>query len=165
MTPAAGRTNRRGGAGAGPHPPAQIRRGRRSASIVLDREVDVSRGDWLLAPNTFTPSRRYRHHRLDGRQAAGHEARVLGAARPSRWVKAKVKRIVHKLDVNTLAEEDASELPPNAISHVALSLQGPLVTLPYVRSRILGLARWCWWIPHRTKHSGATLVLCDYFKR
>ena len=34
-----------------------------------------------------------------------------GAAR-HRWVKAKVKKIVHKLDVNSLAEEDADHLEP-----------------------------------------------------
>jgi hypothetical protein len=66
--------------------------------------------------------------------------RVYWALHGHRWVKAKVKRIVHKLDVNTLAEEDASELPPNAIGHIELSLQEPLATLPYARSRILGLA-------------------------
>ncbi|MDD5325007.1 MAG: sulfate adenylyltransferase, partial [Polaromonas sp.] len=64
--------------------------------------------------------------------------RVYWALQGHRWVKARVKRIVHKLDVNTLAEENASELPPNAIGHVELSLQEPLITLPYARSRILG---------------------------
>ena len=83
--------------------------------------------------------------------------RVYWALQGHRWVKAKVKRIVHKLDVNTLAEEDASELPPNAIGHVALSLQEPLVTLPYVRSRILGSLVLVDTASHKT--SGAALVL------
>jgi sulfate adenylyltransferase subunit 1 len=37
-----------------------------------------------------------------------------------------------------LAEEEATELAPNAIGHVTLALQEPLVTLPYAQSRILG---------------------------
>ena len=128
-----------------------------SAGIVLDREVDVSRGDWLLAPDTFTPSREIAVTIAwmdDEPLIAG---RVYWALQGHRWVKAKVKRIVHKLDVNTLAEEDASELPPNAIGHVALSLQEPLVTLPYVRSRILGSLVLVDTASHKT--SGAALVL------
>ncbi|MEO5659848.1 MAG: sulfate adenylyltransferase, partial [Polaromonas sp.] len=63
----------------------------------------------------------------------------------------------HKLDVNTLAEEDASELPPNAIGHIELSLQEALVSLPYVRSRILGSLVLVDTASHKT--SGAALVL------
>ncbi|MEO7159558.1 MAG: GTP-binding protein [Polaromonas sp.] len=128
-----------------------------SAGIVLDREVDVSRGDWLLAPNTFTPSREVAVTVAwmdDEPLVAG---RVYWALQGHRWVKAKIKRIVHKLDVNTLAEEDASELPPNAIGHIELSLQEPLVTLPYLRSRVLGSLVLVDTASHKT--SGAALVL------
>jgi len=128
-----------------------------SAGIVLDREVDVSRGDWLLAPGTFTLSREVAVTMAwmdDEPLVAG---RVYWALQGHRWVKAKVRRIVHKLDVNTLAEEDASELPPNAIGHVELSFQEPLVTLPYVRSRILGSLVLVDTASHKT--SGAALVL------
>jgi sulfate adenylyltransferase subunit 1 len=128
-----------------------------SAGIVLDREVDVSRGDWLLAPGTFTPSREVSVTMAwmdDEPLVAG---RVYWALQGHRWVKAKVKRIVHKLDVNTLAEEDARELPPNAIGHVELTFQEPLVTLPYLRSRVLGSLVLVDTASHKT--SGAALVL------
>jgi sulfate adenylyltransferase subunit 1 len=128
-----------------------------SAGIVLDREVDVSRGDWLLAVDTFEPSRDISATVAwmdDEPLVAG---RVYWALHGHRWVKAKVKRIVHKLDVNTLAEEDASELPPNAIGHIELSLQEPLATLPYARSRILGSLVLVDTASHRT--SGAALVI------
>ena len=128
-----------------------------SAGIVLDREVDVSRGDWLLAPSTFTPSREVTVTMAwmdDEPLIAG---RVYWALQGHRWVKAKIKRIVHRLDVNTLAEEDAGELPPNSIGHVELSLQEPLVTLPYLRSRILGSLVLVDTASHKT--SGAALVL------
>ncbi len=45
---------------------------------------------------------------------------------------------MHKLDIHTLAEEDASQLEPNAIGHVELTLQEPLPTLPFAQSRTLG---------------------------
>jgi len=128
-----------------------------SAGIVLDREVDVSRGDWLLAPGTFTPSREVAVTMAwmdDEPLVAG---RVYWALQGHRWVKAKIKRIVHKLDVNTLTQEDATELPPNAIGHVELSFQEPLVTLPYLRSRILGSLVLVDTASHKT--SGAALVL------
>ena len=128
-----------------------------SAGIVLDREVDVSRGDWLLAPSTFAPSREVLVTMAwmdDEPLIAG---RVYWALQGHRWVKAKIKRIVHKLDVNTLAEEDAAELPPNAIGHVELSLQEALVTLPYLRSRTLGSLVLVDTASHKT--SGAALVL------
>ncbi|MFS2035674.1 sulfate adenylyltransferase subunit 1 [Polaromonas sp. CT11-55] len=128
-----------------------------SAGIVLDHEVDVSRGDWLLAVDSFEPSREISATVAwmdDEPLVAG---RVYWTLHGHRWVKAKVKRIVHKLDVNTLAEEDASELPPNAIGHIELSLQEPLATLPYARSRILGSLVLVDTASHRT--SGAALVL------
>lgn len=128
-----------------------------SAGIVLDREVDVSRGDWLLAVDTFEPSREISATIAwmdDEPLVAG---RVYWTLHGHRWVKAKVKRIVHKLDVNTLAEEDATELPPNAIGHIELSLQEPLATLPYARSRMLGSLVLVDTASHRT--SGAALVI------
>jgi len=128
-----------------------------SAGIVLDHEVDVSRGDWLLAVDSFEPSREISATVAwmdDEPLVAG---RIYWTLHGHRWVKAKVKRIVHKLDVNTLAEEDASELPPNAIGHIELSLQEPLTTLPYARSRILGSLVLVDTASHRT--SGAALVL------
>src|SRR6185436_6926330 len=32
----------------------------RSAGVVLDRQLDVSRGDWLAAPDSVAPSARFR---------------------------------------------------------------------------------------------------------
>jgi sulfate adenylyltransferase subunit 1 len=128
-----------------------------SAGIVLDREVDVSRGDWLLALEAFVPSRELAVTVAwmdDEPLVAG---RVYWALHGHRWVKAKVKRIVHKLDVNTLAEEDATELPPNAIGHIELSLQEALATLPYLRSRVLGSLVLVDTASHKT--SGAALIL------
>ena len=127
-----------------------------SAGIVLDREVDVSRGDWLLSPGAPAPSREISATVAwmdDEPLVAG---RVYWALHGHRWVKARVKRIVHKLDVNTLAEADADHLEPNSIGHVDLALQEPLATLPYARSRILGSLVLVDTASHKT--SGAVLV-------
>jgi sulfate adenylyltransferase subunit 1 len=131
-----------------------------SAGIVLDREVDVSRGDWLLAADgegaALEANREIRATVAwmdDETLVAG---RVYWALHGHRWVKAKVKRIVHKLDINTLAEEDATQLEPNAIGHIELTLQEPLVTLPFAQSRALGSLVLVDTASHRT--SGAVLV-------
>jgi sulfate adenylyltransferase subunit 1 len=129
---------------------------RHSAGIILDREVDVSRGDWLLAPGAFAPAREVSATVAwmdDEPLVAG---RAYWALHGHRWVKAKVKKIVHKLDVNTLAEQDADHLEPNGIGHVELVLQEPLATLPYARSRALGALVLVDTATHRT--SGAVLV-------
>jgi len=128
-----------------------------SAGIVLDREVDVSRGDWLLAELGSPEGQRQLNTTIawmdDEPLVAG---RVYWALHGHRWVKAKVERVVHRLNVNTLAEEDATELPPNAIGHVTLALQEPLVTLPFKQSRILGALVLVDTASHKT--SGAVLV-------
>jgi sulfate adenylyltransferase subunit 1 len=109
-----------------------------SAGIVLDRELDVSRGDWLLAPGAIEPAREISATVAwldDEPLVAG---RVYWALHGHRWVKARVKAIVHKLDIHTLAEAPADHLEPNSIGHVDLSLQEAIATLPYARSRVLG---------------------------
>ncbi|PUE61338.1 sulfate adenylyltransferase [Limnohabitans sp. Rim8] len=128
-----------------------------SAGIVLDREVDVSRGDWLLAAEGSPEGQRQLNTTVawmdDEPLVAG---RVYWALHGHRWVKAKVQRVVHRLNVNTLAEEEATELAPNAIGHVTLALQEPLVTLPFTQSRILGALVLVDTATHKT--SGAVLV-------
>ena len=108
------------------------------AGIVLDREVDVSRGDWLLAPGQIEAQRSLKAtvSWLDDEPLV--PGRVYWALHGHRWVKAKVSRIVHKLDINTLAEEDATELPPNSIGHIELALQEAVATLPFAQARALG---------------------------
>lgn len=131
-----------------------------SAGIVLDRELDVSRGDWLLGVDDGDAS-------LDAhREIAATVAwlddeplvpgRVYWALHGHRWVKAKAKRIAHQLDIHTLAEHDARELPPNAIGHIELALQEPLATRPFAESRALGSLVLVDTASHRT--AGAVLV-------
>ena len=128
-----------------------------SAGIVLDREVDVSRGDWLMAAEGSPEGQRQLSTTIawmdDEPLVAG---RLYWALHGHRWVKVKVQRVVHRLNVNTLAEEEATELAPNAIGHVTLALQEPLVTLPFAQSRILGALVLVDTASHKT--SGAVLV-------
>ena len=147
-----------------------------SAGIILDREVDVSRGDWLLAapaapaeaaadddfgdtPAATSPWPGQRELRTtvawmdDEPLVAG---RVYWALHGHRWVKAKVRRVVHRLDINTLAEEEATQLDPNAIGHVELLLQEALPAAPFSQARVLGSLILVDTASHKT--AGAVLV-------
>lgn len=145
-----------------------------SAGIILDREVDVSRGDWILAAPT--PAAAAAEDDFDTPAAvpawpASREllttvawmddeplvaGRVYWVLHGHRWVKAKVKRVVHRLDINTLAEDDATQLDPNAIGHVELLLQEPLPAAPFGQARVLGSLILVDTASHKT--AGAVLV-------
>jgi sulfate adenylyltransferase subunit 1 len=144
-----------------------------SAGIILDREVDVSRGDWIVAapvpatpaeddfdtPAAVSPWPGQRELRAtvawmdDEPLVAG---RVYWALHGHRWVKAKVRRVVHRLNIHTLAEEEAQQLEPNAIGHVELLLQEPLPAAPFAQARLLGSLILVDTASHRT--AGAILV-------
>ena len=109
-----------------------------SAGIVLDRELDVSRGDWLLAPGAFTPTREITATVawLDDEPLV--PGRIYWALQGHRWVKAKVARIVDRIDIATLEARPAAQLEANAIGDVVLALQQPLAVRPFTQSRALG---------------------------
>ncbi|MDZ7919804.1 sulfate adenylyltransferase subunit 1 [Rhodoferax sp.] len=144
------------------------------AGITLDREVDVSRGDWFLAQVTpaadpddeFADTPKPRAFAEAGREIKATVAwmddeplvagRVYLALHGHRWIKAKVKRIVHSLDINTLQEHDATEIAPNAIGHIELALQEAITAVPYAQSRVLGSLILVDTATHKT--SGALLL-------
>ena len=128
-----------------------------SAGIVLDREVDISRGDWLQAMAGAPEGQRILNATVAWMDEEPLVAgRIYWALHGHRWVKAKVQRLVHRLNVNTLAQETATELSSNAIGHVSLALQEPLMTLPFVQSRMLGALVLVDTASHKT--AGAVLV-------
>ena len=128
-----------------------------SAGLVLDREVDVSRGDWIVATDSSLEGQRQIDVTVawmeDEPLVAG---RLYWALHGHRWVKAKVQRVVHRLNINTLVEETAAELPANSVGHVTLALQEPLITLPFDQSKVLGALILVDTASHKT--SGAVLV-------
>ncbi|WP_265258183.1 sulfate adenylyltransferase subunit 1 [Verminephrobacter aporrectodeae] len=133
-----------------------------SAGIVLDRELDVSRGDWLLVPpDGFDALAWPARHELRATVAWMDDAplvagRVYWALHGHRWVKARVRAVLHRLDISTLAEEAATQLGPNAIGHVDLLLQEPLPAAPFAQARVLGALILVDTASHKT--AGAVLV-------
>ncbi len=127
-----------------------------SIGLVLDRELDVSRGDWLLAPATPALQQRFTATVAWMDEEPLVVGRTYFALHGHRWVKAKVARIVHQLNINTLAEQEATQLAANEIGVVELACQESLPVQPYAHSRSLGSLILVDTASHKT--SGAVLV-------
>jgi sulfate adenylyltransferase subunit 1 len=131
-----------------------------SVGIILDHEADLSRGDWILADqagNTTIQATKEISATLawldDDALVAG---RMYQGLHGHRWVKVKVKSIDHVLEIQTLAESNATELKPNAIGRVTLQLSEAIPAMPYVQSRVLGAMILVDPATHKT--SGAVLI-------
>ena len=111
----------------------------RSVGLVLDRELDITRGDWIVAATNDLPAQRQCSATLTW---LDNEALVPGrqywALHGHRWVKARVRRVEHQLDIHTLEQSPADQLGANAIGQVELEFQAPLPLQPYAHNRQLG---------------------------
>ena len=110
-----------------------------SAGVILDRELDVSRGDTLVASEAApVPQREIRATLAWMDDEPLVPGRLYWALHGHRWVKARVTRIVHQLNIHTLQTHEAEQLAPNAMGLVELTLQEALPVRGYAQSRVLG---------------------------
>lgn len=112
-----------------------------SAGIVLDREVDVSRGDYILAEDFICPqeTKTTLHATVAWMDNTPLVAgRVYWALHGRRWIKTKVQRILHSLDIQTLNTSDAQELHANGIGEIELQLLQAIPALSYKTSKRMG---------------------------
>jgi sulfate adenylyltransferase subunit 1 len=110
----------------------------RSAGVILDRQLDVSRGDWLAAPDSVAPSARFRATLawLDTEPAV--IGRRYWLRHGNRWLHGRVAAIVSKLDIATLAAHEAHELGVNEIGEVIVETQQSLPLARFADDRIAG---------------------------
>ena len=128
----------------------------RSAGVVLDRQLDISRGDWLAAPGVQQPVRRFLATLawLDTEPATPGRKYLLRHGH--RWVQARLASIQHRLDIQTLQPLQAHTLAVNEMAEVVFELQQPLPLEPYAAHRDTGALIVVDPASHRT--SGAVLV-------
>jgi sulfate adenylyltransferase subunit 1 len=109
-----------------------------SVGLILDRQLDVSRGDWIGTPETLLPVQRFGATLawLDSEPAV--VGRKYMVRHGNRWVQARIASIGHRLDIGTLAPADAHELAVNDIGHVVVELGQPLPLEPYAHNRVAG---------------------------
>ena len=108
-----------------------------SVGVVLEREVDVSRGDVLGAPD-LPQAQKLLATVCWMDEEPLVPGRIYHALHGHRWFKAKVTRIVHSIQIDTLAQHAATSLAANAIGQIELQLTAPCAWLPYAQSRRLG---------------------------
>ena len=110
----------------------------RSAGLVLDRQLDVSRGDWLAAPGSVVPSTRFRATLawLDSEPAV--IGRRYWLRHGNRWLHGRIAAIVSCLDIATLAGHEANELGVNEIGEVIVETQQPLPLARFADDRVAG---------------------------
>jgi sulfate adenylyltransferase subunit 1 len=109
-----------------------------SAGVVLDRQLDVSRGDWIATPDTVREAQRFEATLawLDTEPAV--VGRKYWVRHGNRWVQARIAEIGSTLDIHTLEKRDAHQLAVNEIGHVIVETQQPLPVEAYETNRVGG---------------------------
>ena len=128
----------------------------RSAGVVLDRQLDVSRGDWLATPGTIAPTSRFRATLawLDTEPAI--VGRKYWLRHGNRWLQGRIAAIVSRVDVATLGHHATDALGVNDIGEVVVEAQHELPLASFDDDRVAGALLVVDPASHRT--SGTLLV-------
>jgi bifunctional enzyme CysN/CysC len=112
-----------------------------SVTLLLDHDVDISRGDMICRPNNRPAAAQDIEAMLcwmSSDTALGKRSRLI-VKHTSRTVKAIVTDLHYRIDVNTLhRDESASQLGLNEVGRVRLRLTQPIFCDPYSRNRTTG---------------------------
>jgi sulfate adenylyltransferase subunit 1 len=109
-----------------------------SAGLVLDRQLDVSRGDWIVTPGSVRESRRFSATLAWLDTEPAQVGRKYWVRHGNRWVQARIASIESRLDIHSLQATDAHELAVNDIGHVLVETQVPLPVEAYESNRVGG---------------------------
>jgi sulfate adenylyltransferase large subunit len=110
-----------------------------SVTVCLEDEIDISRGDMLVTP-LGTP---HASRRLEAMMVWMH-ADPMDLDKPyllkhtTQQVRASITSILHKVDINTLAKNSATQLHLNEIGAVAIETRKPLFFDSYRKNRVTG---------------------------
>jgi sulfate adenylyltransferase subunit 1 len=127
-----------------------------SVGLVLDRQLDVSRGDWIGEPASLRPVQRFHATLawLDTERAV--VGRKYWLRHGNAWVAARITAIESRLDIQTLQPAAADELAVNDIGNVVVETQKPLPLEAYAQDRVGGAMILV--DPASNRTSGALLV-------
>jgi len=112
-----------------------------SVTLLLDDDVDISRGDMICRPNNRPAAAQDIEAMvcwMSSETALARRSRLI-VKHTSRTVKAIVTDLHYRIDVNTLhRDEAATQLGLNEIGRVRLRLTQPIFCDPYARNRTTG---------------------------
>jgi len=112
--------------------------------VSLEREIDVSRGDWLVAKDDKMSTHAIESQRQISATLAWMDeeplvkGRIYWALHGHQWVKAQVSQIHHRLNILTLDQEPTETLETNAIGRVELTFKEPVLVKSFQESRLMG---------------------------
>jgi len=110
-----------------------------AVTLVLDREIDLSRGDLLTrADEPLEMTDQFEATLVWLHQEAGFAGRSYELKLAHQWSGATLTGIKYRIDINTQAHEAAKTLSLNDIAVVSLALARPIAFTPYEENRTLG---------------------------
>jgi len=127
-----------------------------SVGVLLDRQLDVSRGDWLALPGSLQPVCRFHATLAWLDTEAATPGRKYWLRHGNRWVQGRLLAVHSRLDVHSLRPQSARGLQVNDIGEVEFELQQALPLAPFASHRLAGALIVVDPTTHRT--SGALLV-------
>jgi bifunctional enzyme CysN/CysC len=108
-------------------------------TLLLDREVDASRGDVIaLAEQPLEMTDQFEATLVWMHFEPGHMGRAYELKLANQWVSASITSLKYRINVNTQAHESCKQLVLNEIVVATLSLSKPLVFEPYDQNQALG---------------------------
>ncbi|HEU5340684.1 sulfate adenylyltransferase subunit CysN [Edaphobacter sp.] len=111
-----------------------------SVTVELADEIDLSRGEMLVAAEDRLPeiNKHFRAMVVWMHETPLVVGRTYVAKHTTRTVRATVRSIRYRMDVNTLTEVDAVHLAMNEIAEVEFETNLPLFFDPYAENRAMG---------------------------
>ncbi len=110
-----------------------------AVTVVLEHEIDVSRGSLLVHPNNVPVVDRHFEAMLvwmaEEPMAPGRQYLVKQA---TSLVNGTITRLHYRVDVNTLRREEATGLAMNEVGRCTVTLSRPVAVDPYRRNRTMG---------------------------
>ena len=110
-----------------------------AVTLVLDKEIDVSRGDVMtLAQKPLEMTDQFEATLVWMNEEDGLIGRNYELKLATQWVSASISSIKHGIEVNTLAHTAARKLAMNDISVCNISLSKPIAYDTYAMSKTMG---------------------------
>ncbi len=110
-----------------------------AVTLVLDREVDASRGDVIaLAEQPLEMTDQFEATLVWLQDEPGHIGRAYELKLANQWASASLTSLKYRVDVNTRAHASCKRLALNDIAVANLALSKPLVFAPYEENHTLG---------------------------
>jgi len=110
-----------------------------AVTLVLDREVDASRGDVMsLAAQPLETTDQFEATLVWMHEEPGLVGRAYELKLANQWASASLTSLKYRIDVNTQAHESCKQLGLNDIAVANLALSKPLVFEPYADNPTVG---------------------------